>query len=143
MVPERGACLGRLAAFVSELAAALGPAVAVETGAVGPYESVWLEPRRADALGVGWLQADDVVLSAGTGGRWDLEVTGPDIDLLEDIVRSVVAGRVTEAKGWRRSRVEVMLPDGTVEASTVHDGLLGVLPQPGWRAERRRYAPYR
>ncbi len=115
----------------------------LETGAVGPYLSVWLEPRRTDALGIGWLQSDsDVLLSAGSGGRWELEPTEQDIDLLEDLVRSVVAGRVTEAKDRRRSRVEVTLADGTVEPSTVYDGVGGLLPQRGWLAVRRRYAPY-
>lgn len=90
----------RLAIFTDELRETLGSAATIETGRVGPYSAVSLEPRRTDALGISWLHSDDeVVLSVGSGGRWELEPTEQDVQYLEDIVLSVVAGRVGRGEG--------------------------------------------
>lgn len=134
----------RLAVFTDELRETLASAATIETGRVGPYSAVSLEPRRTDALGISWLHSDDeVVLSVGSGGRWELEPTEQDVQYLEDIVLSVVAGRVAEVKGKRRARVLVTLADGTVDTSTVYDGLRGLLPRPARsRGTRRTFAPY-
>ena len=64
------------------------------------------------------------------------------MDLLEDLVCSVIAGRVTQAQGRHRSRVEVTLTDGTAELSAVYDGLRGLLLRGKWPAERQAYVPY-
>lgn len=68
--------LRRLAGFTTWLSTELASCASIETGTVGPYLSVWLEPLRAEALGIGWLQSDvEVILSTGSGGRWELEPT--------------------------------------------------------------------
>ena len=139
----RTASLRRLDDLAGQLTVELGSAAIIDTGPVGPFSSVSLVPRRADALGVRWLQSDvEVIVFAGSGGRWELEPTEQDMDLLEDLVRSVIAGRATEARGRNRARVEVTLSDGTVEPSTVYEGLRGLLPQRGWPDRRHRCAPY-
>jgi hypothetical protein len=69
------------------LRATLGSDATISTADVGTFVAVSVEPRRTDALEVGWLQSDDqVVLSAGSGGRWELEPTAQDVQYLEDIV---------------------------------------------------------
>ena len=68
--------LRRLEVFTTRWAAELESSATITTGTVGPYLSVWLEPLRAEALGIGWLQSDvEVILSTGSGGRWELEPT--------------------------------------------------------------------
>ena len=143
-LPPLTAGLRRLAAFTELLRATLGSDATISTADVGTFVAVSVEPRRTDALEVGWLQSDDqVVLSAGSGGRWELEPTAQDVQYLEDIVRAVVAGRVTEVRGRHRSRVEVTLADGMVDVSTVYDGFPVLLPHRGWsRLTPRVYAPY-
>lgn len=144
MDSERGPREGqqRLAAFAEELRAALETSASIETDTVGAYSSVSVEPRCTNALGIGWLASDDeVVLSAG-GSRWELEPTEKGLDLLEGIVLSVIAGRVSEAKGRRWSRVEVTLSDGTVETTKVYDGISGLLPGGRRQVEVLHYAAY-
>jgi hypothetical protein len=78
------------------------------------------------------------------GGQWELDRDEAAVDFMEDLVRSVVAGRVVEVFGPGRSRVEVTLSDGSRAVETGGDGLRGLLPSPGWksRGHRIRYAPY-
>jgi hypothetical protein len=56
----------------------------------------------------------------------------------------VIAGRVVETFGWRRSRVQVTLSDGHVIRETRGDGVLSLLPLPGWArwSRRVRYTAY-
>jgi hypothetical protein len=105
---------------------------------------VSLEPHRPDAVGIGWLQADtEVILSAGDGRRWELEPTERDIQLRKQFVRAVIAGQVKEAEGDRHSSLDVTLPDGTVQHSTVCDGLRGILMTRNASRTRQVYTPYR
>lgn len=137
------ASLRRLADFVGVLKAELGSSVTIETGPVGPYLSVSLAPCRPGAMGIEWLQSDcEIILMVDSGGRWELGPNEEDMDFLEDIVRSVIFGRVTIAKGQQRSHVEVTLADGTLEQWTRVQGLGALLPQRGWQEARQQFAPY-
>lgn len=107
-------------------------------------ESVQVEPRNSDARSISWtyLGSEEIVLEVGRyGGRWELTRSREDIAFLTDIVRSVIAGRVRETFGWRRSRVEVTFPDGTTAVET---GYVSFIPTPGWRRRGKtiQYAPY-
>lgn len=121
----------RLASFAEELAASLPGMVEVEAN---DALAVVLHPKRPDALGLAWHDDGEglqVETLGGPGGRWELGRTEADAALLEDIVRSVVAGRVVEVFGGPdRSRVSVTLAAGTTEVETGYEGLSGFLPVP-------------
>ncbi|MDG4789206.1 hypothetical protein O7626_25295 [Micromonospora sp. WMMD1102] len=99
-------------------------------------------PRRVGARRVSWgdFGVGIVVQVGDFGGRWELGGDEEDVAYLEDIVRSVVAGRVVEIFGVRRSRVVVILADGTREVETGYEGPAGCLPMPLWPRWSRRNA---
>jgi hypothetical protein len=61
---------------------------------------------------------------------------------MERVIRSIVAGRVRETLGPKRSRIEVTFEDGTTVTETGYESWL---PRPGWkrRAEIVEYQSYR
>jgi hypothetical protein len=86
-----------------------------------------------------------MVIAGHEGGWWELGRMDYDVDFIEDVVRSVIAGRAGETFAPRRSRVDVTLGDGTVVHETGRDGCLSVLgPLVGWTRWGRqvRYLPY-
>lgn len=134
----------RLDRFADDLASHLPGMVEVERT---DCLAVTLQPIRTEALPVTWFDDGDslqVETLGGPGGRWELGRTDADAALLEDIVRSVVAGRVQEVYGPNRSRVAVTLANGTTAVVTGHEGLTGCLPRPRWRQHGKvvRYASY-
>lgn len=140
---------GRLASFAAELERSLGDVASVErsTGVLGHAE-VRMTPARPDALGVIWLEGvDEVIVEtlSGPGGRWELGTANEDIELVEGIVRSIIAGRVSEVFGPGRSRVTVTLADGTSHSELGLTAPAGCLPLPFWTRWGRRvhYTPYR
>lgn len=139
----------RLAAIEDQLRdELLGVAIVEHRQVADRITSVTIEPRRDTSLAVHWtiLGAAEIILQAGhNGGHWELEYTARDIDFLEDITRSVVAGRAVETFAWRRSRVEVTLDRGDVAHETGGQGFLSMLPLPAWRKWGRRiqYDAYR
>ncbi|MFY1632834.1 hypothetical protein ACN27F_06010 [Solwaraspora sp. WMMB335] len=108
--------------------------------------SVDIVPRRVGTRPVSWADfGDQIVVQVGdVGGRWEIGGGEEDLAFLEDIVRSVVAGRVVEVFGKSRSRVVVILADGTRETETGYEGPAGCLPMPLWPKWSRRveYVPY-
>ncbi|SDZ39634.1 hypothetical protein SAMN05444365_1135 [Micromonospora pattaloongensis] len=108
--------------------------------------SVSVTPRNPDARAFGWTDfSDELILEVGDyGGRWELEAGPEDVALLEDIVRSVIAGRVREVFAPGRSSVSVTLADASVETEIGGRGPTGCLPLPFWRRWSRsvQYAPY-
>jgi len=136
----------RLAALADDLERTLGESAVVERQQRGGQD-VAVTPVRRGALGVSWFDTGDdlqVETGNGLGGRWELGRDDDDAAFLEDIVRSVVAGRVVEVSAGDRSRVEVTLTDGTVAAETGSVGFRSLLPKPGWKRSggRVEYAPY-
>jgi hypothetical protein len=109
--------------------------------------SVSVTPHNPDARAFGWTDFSyGLILGVGDhGGRWELEVGPEDIALLEDIARSVIAGRVREVLAPGRSAVSVRLADGSVETEIGGEAPAGCLPLPFWRRWSRsvQYAPYR
>lgn len=147
MPPEADATTRRLWAFASELEQSLGGAVRVEHQDVGGYAGFLIRPTRSDALGIQWFEFGcEVILatSGGLGGRWELDRKDADMAFLEDVVRSVIAGRVVEVSAADRSRVEVTLSDGTLAVEVGSSGCRSILPKPGWQrwGTRTEYAPY-
>ena len=137
----------RLARLADDLEAQLGDSATVEREANGPgLSGATVTPRRLDALSVTWLDFGDALqIEAGhNGGRWELGRDSEDVDFLESVAHSVVAGRVVEVVGPSRSRVEVTLADGSKTTETGHRGLDGCLPRPGWikRGRHIHYSPY-
>jgi hypothetical protein len=57
--------------------------------------SVDVMPRRAGARSVSWGDfGGEIVVQVGEfGGRWEMGGDDEDLDFLEDMVRSVIAGR--------------------------------------------------
>jgi hypothetical protein len=114
----------RLATLADDLEQQLGESATVQRadprrGDIRPGQTT-IMPRRADALSVTWLDfGNDMQVEAGHhGGRWELSRDAAAVGFIEHVVRSVVAGRVVEVFGPRRSRVEVTFEDGTVVAGT-------------------------
>lgn len=112
------------------------------------FAGAWdLTPHKPGALPVTWLDYGtelQVETMGGPGGRWELDRSMDDVAFLGDLVRSVIAGRVTEVRVANRSRVTVTLHDGSRVTETGYDGLPGCLPLPFWPRWGRRiqYEPY-
>ncbi len=107
---------------------------------------VELTPRNERAVGVIWFDTGDelqVETVGERGGRWELGRTEADAAFVEEVVRAVVAGRVTEVFAPNRSAVTVTFADGSADTETGY-GPGGLLPLPGWRRRGRRvqYEPY-
>jgi hypothetical protein len=122
-------------------------AVQVEREAYGWGRSVRVTPPDGRSLGLWWLVSTDqlIVETAGThGGRWELGLSARDLAFAEDVVRSVVAGRVREVRVSDRSRVSVTLADGSEAVETGGEGCLSIFPKPLWTRWGRhvQYLPY-
>ena len=126
-----------------------GDAATVEVTELDGVEISILEvtPVRTDARAISIVAEQWLVVQVGqAGGRFELDWTAEDIAVASELVRSVIAGRVTERFGRSRSRVAVTTADGLEYAETGVDGCLSALvPSPGWqrRGRLRAYAPYR
>ncbi|SDS92356.1 hypothetical protein [Actinoplanes derwentensis] len=129
------------------LAADLAGAAEVEISRTGPGLTVRLTPHRSGAREVIWLDlGTEIIVQAGEiGGRWELTAEPTDLTFLDDLVTSVIAGRVSEVAAYRRSRVTVTLRDGSAQTETGYDGLGALLPLPLWPrwARTTHYLPYR
>jgi hypothetical protein len=139
----------RLTDLANQIADELGNHVTVSRDSDGPFlEATRFVPTNPAALPVTWVDfGNQLDVWAGHNGGW-WEDVGRDheaVDFVEDLTRAVIAGRVVEAYGPQRSRVEVTLRDGTVRHETGYEGLRGLIPVPGWRrrAKRVQYEPYR
>lgn len=137
----------RLVDFANELNSELAGVATVEP-TDSPGRGFSVKPSHPDALGVEWVDFGlEIVLyvEGGLGGRWELDSSNNDIDMLQAIVRSVVAGRVREVRAMRRSCVTVTLEDGTTLTETGAVAPEGCLPLPFWKRWGRRveYSPYR
>jgi len=113
----------------------------------GRISMVSIRPLNPGALGVSWMEMhQEIILTAGhEGGRWELGWSQRDMDLVQDVVWSVVAGRAREVFAPKRSHVQITLASGKVEGETGRDGCLTmVAPIPGWRRFGRKvqYSPY-
>lgn len=109
----------------------------------GAIRTVRVNPWSPEARGLRWTcLGDERVLEVGEhGGRWELVRTVDDVGFLTDVVRSAMAGRVREVIGYRRSRVEGTLADGSVAVET---GYQPLWPIRGWRRRGKviQYRPY-
>jgi hypothetical protein len=134
----------RLLDLATSVEQSLGSAVRVERRELFCGE-VRLLPARPDAMSVSWIDfGDELGLYAGTRGWWELGRDLADVAFVEDVVRSIVAGRVEEVLAPGRSRLVVTMPDGSRTADTGADAPIGCLPLPWWPRWGRRvsYAPY-
>ena len=130
------------ARLVERLATLVGEAASIESTSHGYY----VEPRNPEALKL-FISTDQSLLVQGghLGGSWELNYdSDEDMQLAWDIVSAVVAGRVQERFGRRRSVVTITREDGSTKSETGFDGLLALLPQPGWKSSGRlvQYDPY-
>lgn len=136
----------RLEALATEMRARFGGAVTVRRMGGHPDDGdgldVGMRPSTEGALALSWFDTGEylqVETGGGPAGRWEMERTDEDAAYLEDIVRSVVAGRVVEVLGSaNRSHITVTLSDGTEEVSTGYAPGPGCLPWPGWKRKGRR-----
>jgi hypothetical protein len=138
--------LARSLGFAVTLADELAEVAEVSIDEEGWGVNVAVLPRRPGARSVGWADfGEEIVLQVGEfGGRWELGGDDEDLLLLEAVVRSVVAGRVTEILAPGRSRVIVVLADGERQVETGYQAPVGCIPLPLWPRWSRtvRYSPY-
>jgi hypothetical protein len=133
---------------IEDRVSALGSVVAVTHEPFDEFEGhvVSAVPANPRSLAFSWIWMGDVVFQAGRhGGRWELEPTAADLQFLDDVVAAVVAGRVVETFGAKRSAVAFTLADGNVAREVGYEvGLAALIPLPGWRRWGRRiqYEPY-
>lgn len=71
-------------------------------------------------------------LYAGTLGSWELDRDVTDVASIEDVMSSIVAGRVDEVLMPGRARVVVAMPDGSRTTNTGAEAPIGCLPLPWW-----------
>jgi hypothetical protein len=133
MSPTSGAS-ARSLDFARVLSGELGGAAEVTIAEIGGGVSIDVVPRRSGARPVSWADfGGEIVVQVGEfGGRWKIGAEDQDLAFLEDVVRSVIAGRVSEVFAVARSRVVVTLADGSQEVETGYDGAAGCLPLPLW-----------
>lgn len=137
----------QLREFVERLAHELSAVANLEAtdyveGRVHGY-SLWPAASGALPLHFTDMTGYALQLEAGSeGGRWELERSQEQLAFLEELARSVVAGRVVETFAPGRSRVEVTLTDGMPAVETGYSPR-GCLPVPGWvrRGRRVHYSP--
>jgi hypothetical protein len=133
--------------FARSLAIELQDAADVSIDEADMGWTVTVSPRRPGARSVGWIDfGEQIIVQVGEfGGRWELAADEDDLAFLQHLTASVVAGRVSEVFGLRRSRVVVTLADGGRGTETGYDGLTGCLPLPLWPRWSRtvQYLPYR
>ncbi|HEU0102228.1 MAG TPA: hypothetical protein VFR07_07900 [Mycobacteriales bacterium] len=135
----------RLESLASEMQRELAGVADIER-----YEPHWVElqPRNERAIGVVWFDTGDELqiqtLGGGSGGRWELGRDENDAAFVEDAVRAVVAGRVLEVFGKKRSAVTLTLVDGSTATETGYGVGSGCVPSFGWRRRGRsvQYEPY-
>ncbi|MEU5946787.1 hypothetical protein ABZ793_14640 [Micromonospora sp. NPDC047465] len=130
-----------------QLARELVGVATVEVVGIKGGISVDVTPCNRDARAFGWADfSHELILQVGNyGGRWELGAGPEDVALLEDIARSVIAGRVREVFAPGRSAISVTLADGAVETEIGGKAPAGCLPLPFWQRWSRgiQYAPYR
>lgn len=133
--------------FARRLAVELAGAAEIDVGRTGVGLTVRVTPHRTGARSIVWSDlGDEIILEVGQfGGRWELGADTGDLAFMQDLVMSVIAGRISEVVACRRSRVTVTLQDGSTESETGYDGLTACLPLPLWprRSRTTRYLPYR
>jgi hypothetical protein len=139
---------GRLLRFAERLERALDDEVSVERSNPTDRASlVQFTPANRDALGVGWFEGVGQVTvwtAGGPGGQWELSASDEDLDLVEDIVLSVVAGRAMKVAGPGRSRVTLTLSSGRELPARGASPPAGCVPLPFWTkwGRKTRYGPY-
>lgn len=136
----------RLRVLYEDLVSRYGALVTAEEDDEG-----WtVEPTRPGAVGVTWYYSDEfdvnfqVLTAAEQGGRWELwNATAETIDLLEDMVWSVAAGRVEETFGAGISTLRITLTDGSVVQES-GGALASVFSRAGrrQRGQLQRYLPW-
>ena len=139
----------QLRGLAERLASELGASVEFEAEdySEGRVHAYTLRPVVPGALPIYFtdMTGQALQLDAGSeGGRWEVERSSEQLAFLEELARSVVAGRVVETFGPGRSRVEVTLADGTTRIETGYSAPRGCLPVPGWvrRGRRVQYTPW-
>lgn len=109
--------------FAQTLSGELAGVAEVTISETSPGISVDVVPRCDGARSVSWADfGSEIVVQVGDlGGQWEIGGDDEDLAFLEDIVRSVIAGRVSEVFAVARSRVVVTLDDGSHEAETGYE----------------------
>ncbi|GIF23912.1 hypothetical protein BJ973_004525 [Actinoplanes tereljensis] len=134
-------------ALARRLLAELDDVAETEISRTGFGLTARITPHRIGARTIEWTDfGDEIIVQVGEiGGRWELSGGAADLAFMQDLVTSVVAGRVSEVFAYRRSRVTVTLRDGSAAVETGYDGLTACLPLPLWPRWSRttRYLPYR
>jgi hypothetical protein len=107
-------------------------------------EVISVTPRNPGARAIWICFEDSLIVEVGeVGGRWELGYSEGSVDFLQELLESVIAGRVEEVFAPARSMVIVTL-DGGIVRETGHDGPKALFPLPFWRrwGRRVRYMPY-
>lgn len=146
-IPDRAGVAEALDDLEAHARRLVGSSASVKRDVVaeGRISVLAIRPGNPGAREIDVIGEQSLVVQVGDGsGRWELAYSVEDLRLARRLIESVVAGRVVERSAVARSRVSVVLADGREVSQSGYDGLLGLLPLPGWRRWGRttRYQPY-
>jgi hypothetical protein len=115
----------------------------LEGGQIGVFEVVPANPR---SCGINVIAEQFFTVTVGAiGGRWELDYEPENVELVKQIIAAAVDGRLEERSALGRSRVAVILENGTTIHETGYDGCASLfVPQFGWTRWGRltSYEPY-
>lgn len=108
-----------------------------------PPFTVWVSPAGESSPMYVIDLGKEFVFGVGRGGcRWELQFNADDLDFFRQVWDAVILGKVSEVFGPGRSRVQVVLPDGTTAETSQADVPRGCLPVPGWIRNKKRTVEY-
>jgi hypothetical protein len=88
-----------------------------------PVTVTRVDPRREGACPFAWIEMGDgeLIVEAGSGGRWELDRDLDAVSFLEKVTEAIVSGRVVDEIKRGRARLTVTFDDGSTTRSTVTD----------------------
>lgn len=128
-------------AVINDFVATQGPHVRLSRTRLeqSRFELATIDPVTAGAAGVDVLISDDdLLVSVGAGGRYELDIDDQDLPTLAALLEAIAAGRYVEDIRVGASRYETTLADGHTMKGSEQDLLWSLR----WGRRHLTYRPY-